>query len=316
MALLLLLNGPPAVGKSTLARRFVGDRPLALLVEVDGLRATLGQWQGTERSKHLARTLAVALVEAHLEQGLDVVVPQYLGRPEFVEELAVLAARHRARFVEVLLVDGQQQVARRFRDRRDELERTGEVHPEVDVDLTDVDALAGDWLARLDELRRLRPATTVIPLGDGLDTAYAVLTALVDAPDPHESGVEARSPRWNAVCIDCRDAEELADFYRRLLGWEITARDQDWCQLADPHGGVGLNIQAEPWYETPVWPEQPGEQAKMLHLEVEVGDIEAAVERADGLGAREARHQPSDRDRTKLRVMLDPAGHPFCLWTA
>ncbi|WP_425554049.1 VOC family protein [Kribbella karoonensis] len=33
------------------------------------------------------------------------------------------------------------------------------------------------------------------------------------------------------------------------------------------------------------------------------------------LGAREARQQPTDRDPHRLRIMLDPAGHPFCLWT-
>ena len=32
-------------------------------------------------------------------------------------------------------------------------------------------------------------------------------------------------------------------------------------------------------------------------------------------GATEAVHQPENRDRNRLRVMLDPAGHPFCLWS-
>jgi hypothetical protein len=32
---------------------------------------------------------------------------------------------------------------------------------------------------------------------------------------------EARpSFHWGGVCIDCVDAEELADFYGRLLGWK------------------------------------------------------------------------------------------------
>ena len=40
------------------------------------------------------------------------------------------------------------------------------------------------------------------------------------------------------------------------------------------------------------------------------GDLEAEVARAEGLGARRAEWQPQD----DVRVMLDPAGHPFCLF--
>ena len=69
--------------------------------------------------------------------------------------------------------------------------------------------------------------------------------------------------RWTGVCLDCADAEQLATFYGRLLGWEVTARDdQDgrlggagWIAMNDPAGGVGLLFQAEEWYEPPVWPD-------------------------------------------------------------
>ncbi len=121
--------------------------------------------------------------------------------------------------------------------------------------------------------------------------------------------------RWNAVCLDCADAEALAAFYGRLLGWEITAGSGDWVQMADPTGGVGLNFQAEAWYQPPSWPEHAGAQTKMLHFEIWVDDIEAAVAHAVAAGARVVAHQPEDRDQNELRVMLDPAGHPFCLWT-
>jgi hypothetical protein len=42
--------------------------------------------------------------------------------------------------------------------------------------------------------------------------------------------------------------------------------------------------------------------------------VNAAVARAVELGATEASPQPADRDPRRLRVMIDPAGHPFCLW--
>ena len=59
--------------------------------------------------------------------------------------------------------------------------------------------------------------------------------------------LEDRNPslRWTGVCLDCADAEALADFYGRLLGWEVTGRDgADWISMRDPAGGVGLLFQA------------------------------------------------------------------------
>ncbi|MEE9417560.1 MAG: AAA family ATPase [Acidimicrobiales bacterium] len=44
MTVLVFLNGPPASGKSTLAARFVEQRPLALNLDVDVVRAMLGRW--------------------------------------------------------------------------------------------------------------------------------------------------------------------------------------------------------------------------------------------------------------------------------
>ena len=67
-------------------------------------------------------------------------------------------------------------------------------------------------------------------------------------------------------------------------------------------------------YEPPVWPEQPGQHAKMMHLEVLGDDLAAAVELVLASGGAEAIHQPPDRDQLRLRVMLDPAGHPLCLF--
>jgi catechol 2,3-dioxygenase-like lactoylglutathione lyase family enzyme len=117
--------------------------------------------------------------------------------------------------------------------------------------------------------------------------------------------------RWTGVCIDCADAEELADFYGQLLGWKVTDRDgEGWIAMRDPGGGVGLLFQAEAAYRAPIWPEAAAGQDKMLHFEIEVDDLDAAVARAVELGARVAEHQP----RAGVRVMLDPAGHPFCLY--
>jgi predicted enzyme related to lactoylglutathione lyase len=123
------------------------------------------------------------------------------------------------------------------------------------------------------------------------------------------------SIKWTTVTIDCSDAEAVGAFYSELFGWEITARDgAGWLQLRDPDGGVGLNVQAEASYEPPTWPEDSGRQAKMMHFEVLVDDLDAAVQLVLRSGGTEAAHQPPDRDQTRIRIMLDPAGHPLCLF--
>lgn len=113
------------------------------------------------------------------------------------------------------------------------------------------------------------------------------------------------------VCLDCADAEELARFYSKLLGWPIAHRDHDFVLLANPSGGVALSFQEEPWYRPPVWPEEPGRQDKMAHLDMTVPDLDAAVRHALACGGRLAPTQFRD----DLRVILDPAGHPLCLCT-
>ena len=116
--------------------------------------------------------------------------------------------------------------------------------------------------------------------------------------------------RLATVCIDCSDAGAMADFYGRLLGWEVTLREPNWVLMRDPTGGTGLSFHAEAGYRAPTWPEQPGGQDKMLHLDIKVADLDVAVAHALSSGARLAEHQP----QTRVRVLLDPADHPFCLF--
>jgi catechol 2,3-dioxygenase-like lactoylglutathione lyase family enzyme len=123
-------------------------------------------------------------------------------------------------------------------------------------------------------------------------------------PDPRPS------LHLQTVCIDCADADAMADFYGRLLGWDVTSREPGWVLMRDPAGGTGLSFQAEKGYRAPVWPEDSEAQAKMLHLDIKVDDLDAAVAHAIASGARLAAYQPQSR----VRVMLDPADHPFCLF--
>ncbi len=113
-----------------------------------------------------------------------------------------------------------------------------------------------------------------------------------------------------ATVIDAPDPSELAAFYQRLLGWPIGSNEPDWVTLRPPDGGAGLSFQQESAYVRPTWPAGPGDQQMQTHLDIEVDDLDAAVAHAVAAGAVVADFQPQQY----VRVCLDPAGHPFCLW--
>ncbi|MGW4463225.1 VOC family protein [Micromonospora sp. NPDC004704] len=114
----------------------------------------------------------------------------------------------------------------------------------------------------------------------------------------------------SGIVLDSPDAQELAAFYRRLLGWNVEQDEPDWVKLSPPVGGAGLSFQTESAYVRPTWPAGPDDQQMMLHLDIEVDDLEVAGAHALAAGATLADFQPQD----DVRVYLDPAGHPFCLF--
>jgi catechol 2,3-dioxygenase-like lactoylglutathione lyase family enzyme len=113
-----------------------------------------------------------------------------------------------------------------------------------------------------------------------------------------------------ATVLDAPNARELAAFYERLLGWSRRDDEPDWVTLVAPEGGAGLSFQTEPNYVRPVWPAGPGQPQMMAHLDIEVDDLDAASAHAVAAGATVAEFQP----QAEVRVHLDPAGHPFCLF--
>jgi len=132
-----------------------------------------------------------------------------------------------------------------------------------------------------------------------------------------------RPPRMEvtSVTISAPNPRELAAFYQRLIAWTMTAEEparpgfppeDGWAQLRPPAGGTGptLNFEYEAQYVPPVWPSESGKQHITQHLDIAVSDLDETVAWAIEAGAVLAEHQPQDN----VRVMLDPAGHPFCLF--
>jgi catechol 2,3-dioxygenase-like lactoylglutathione lyase family enzyme len=113
-----------------------------------------------------------------------------------------------------------------------------------------------------------------------------------------------------AVTLDSSDFRKHAGFYVNLLGGKIVHEfDGHGVAVGIPGTDIRLNFQDAEGYTPPVWPEEPGKQQQMEHLDFTVENMDEAVKLAEKLGAKKAPVQfvPS------ITVMLDPAGHPFCL---
>ena len=116
---------------------------------------------------------------------------------------------------------------------------------------------------------------------------------------------------WFGVVLNSPDPQKLGRFYQRLLGWTLYGDEPNFLTLAPAkEAGYNLAFQREDLYERPVWPAEEGRPQMMMHLDLEVDDLDEAVAHALEVGAELPDFQP----QKDVRVMLDPDGHPFCLY--
>lgn len=110
-----------------------------------------------------------------------------------------------------------------------------------------------------------------------------------------------------AVTFDCLDPRALAQFYHHAVGLPISKESDDFVLLGKLDG-TGIAFYRLATYKRPTWPAP--EVEKQAHLELGVDDIDEAQVRLVALGASVPDGQPAAPDR---RVLIDPAGHPFCI---
>ena len=112
------------------------------------------------------------------------------------------------------------------------------------------------------------------------------------------------------ITLDCAEVTPVADFWKAALDYEQVASDGENYAMLQGGSGPALGFGKVEGYEPPGWPNQHG--SKQFHLDLAADDIDAETERLVGLGATLAEPQPGET----WRVLLDPAGHPFCVTNA
>jgi catechol-2,3-dioxygenase len=115
---------------------------------------------------------------------------------------------------------------------------------------------------------------------------------------------------WWGVVLEAPDAHALARFYSALLGWPVSSQGPGSAAIAVPGTSSFLSFDSSPDYTPPTWPAAPGRQQMMMHIDIAVDELATAVADAIDLGATEADFQPN----ANVRVLVDPAGHPFCFY--
>jgi len=182
-ARLILLNGPPGIGKSTLAQRFVDEHPLALNLDLDSVRRMLGNWQDRPIDAGLlARAMTLEMARVHLSGGHDVVIPQYLGRPQFIEQAERVAGEVGVPFLEFVLMDGRDNAVHRFLDRTTTSTAPAHVEAALQMEKFGGRPALEAMYDRLLLVLSHRPNAQVIQSRDGeIDAAYAELRRRTDA---------------------------------------------------------------------------------------------------------------------------------------
>lgn len=116
------------------------------------------------------------------------------------------------------------------------------------------------------------------------------------------------TPQLAMITLDCADPEPVSRFWSELLGWDRIYLDENAAMLQGPEHALGFGRVAD--YAPPGWPNAQG--SKQFHFDLAVEDIDVTAKRCRELGAVQPDEQPGET----WRVLLDPAGHPFCLTDA
>ena len=183
MTRLILLNGPPGVGKSTLASRYAAEHPGTLRCDIDGLRTMIGGWEDDySGAGALIRPGALGLITAYLRESGDVVLPQLIARATELAKFERAAGDAGAGFVHVLLLAEAETCHARFEARGIDEPHLRAAKQTVD-EAGGAEVVAG-YRQALVELAAHRPETIQVDASDAADATYAAVLAAIEELSP------------------------------------------------------------------------------------------------------------------------------------
>lgn len=183
MARLILINGAPGAGKSTIAHLLAQRSRLALGLDVDAVKHALGQWDVAAETAGLrARELALVMAADHLATEHDVILGQYLARTEFIVQLEDVARSTAATFWEFVLVVDADTLAARLERRARQPER-----PEHEVNAQLVSSRdARDLVCSVESLIARRPSAALVDASGTAAQATDIISRQLNLSDDTE----------------------------------------------------------------------------------------------------------------------------------
>ena len=106
----------------------------------------------------------------------------------------------------------------------------------------------------------------------------------------------------HAIVLDVNDLESCAGFWSEVLGKEISFKTDKYCRIGGGDDTPSLLLQKVP---------EQHEHKNRAHIDLDVTDIETAIQRAVGLGGTKL-DEISESGIT-WAVMADPDSNEFCL---
>ncbi len=179
---LILLNGNPGMGKSTLAQRYVDDRPLAMNLDTDRIWHMLGQWQyNRPRSEELQFKHSYLLAGSHLAEGYDVIVPALIQSLEGYERFEITARDNNAELKEIALVSNVDDAIARCIERGKKLGFADGFRPGGVLDTNGREQMLKRMHENMLATIALRPNTVVLePIKGDTEKTYDELLAIVE----------------------------------------------------------------------------------------------------------------------------------------
>lgn len=174
---LILLNGNPGMGKTTLAQRYVDEHPMALNLDIDNIWIMMGQWQASRPVSDVQKLkYAYVLADMHLSEGYDVIVPNLMQTTEQYETFERIAMANSAELREVVLLTNQNDAIERCKKRARSMGHPDGFRPGGVLDTGGREAMLKDMYENVLDVIALRPNIVRLESIEGdTDTTYGML---------------------------------------------------------------------------------------------------------------------------------------------